>query len=261
LTSGRFTLTGDSVITGSGNFAMAGADLFGSGNLTLGNNFNWLNGGMYGDGVTRITGQAQLPQATGNRFIQRRLEVAGTLDANNNQWLYVQNGGMLHITSTGTLRSVTHDGNIYLQAGGSGSAAFSADAGRPDRCRCHAHAESVLGRQPGNTFSADVDLTGAGSLAFSGGLITLTGDSSIGGAGLFAMTGANVAEPAISTSTAASSGRPAPWAAAASRASAGSRRCRNRTPTSSCSAGSKSAARSTRTTTTGSTSRLAAPCT
>ncbi|MBP6194340.1 MAG: filamentous hemagglutinin N-terminal domain-containing protein, partial [Methyloversatilis sp.] len=192
LTGGRFTLTGNSVISGSGNFAMAGADLFGSGNLTLGNNFRWLNGGMYGDGVTRITGQAQLPQAAGNRFIQRRLEVSGTLDANNNQWLYVQNGGELHITSTGTLRSVTHDGNIYLQAGGSGSAAFSADAG----ARIDAGATRTLNLfsdgNAGNTFSADLDLTGAGSLAFSGGLITLTGDSSIGGAGLFAMTGADL---------------------------------------------------------------------
>uniref|UniRef100_UPI0027BA5A4A two-partner secretion domain-containing protein n=1 Tax=Methyloversatilis sp. TaxID=2569862 RepID=UPI0027BA5A4A len=192
LTGGRFTLTGNSVISGSGNFAMAGADLFGSGNLTLGNNFRWLNGGMYGDGVTRITGQAQLPQAAGNRFIQRRLEVAGTLDANNNQWLYVQNGGVLHITSTGTLRSVTHDGNIFLQAGGSGSAAFSADQGARIDVGASRNLYLFTDSNAGNTFSADVDLTGAGTFAFSGGLITLSGDSSIGGTGLFAMTGANV---------------------------------------------------------------------
>jgi filamentous hemagglutinin family protein len=192
LTSGRFTLTGDSVITGSGNFAMAGADLFGSGNLTLGNNFNWLNGGMYGDGVTRITGQAQLPQATGNRFIQRRLEVAGTLDANNNQWLYVQNGGMLHITSTGTLRSITHDGHIYLQAGGSGTAAFSADQGARIDVGASRNLNLFTDGNLGNTFSAAVNVTGAGNFAFSGGLITLTGESSIGGTGLFAMNGGNV---------------------------------------------------------------------
>ncbi|MCQ9378540.1 filamentous hemagglutinin N-terminal domain-containing protein, partial [Methyloversatilis sp. XJ19-49] len=192
LTSGRFTLTGNSVITGSGNLAMAGADLFGSGNLTLGNNFRWLNGGMYGDGVTRITGQAQMPQAAGNRFIQRRLEVSGTLDANNNQWLYVQNGGVLHIMSTGTLRSVTHDGNIYLQAGGSGSAAFSADQGARIDVGASRTLSLFTDNNTGNTFSADVDLTGAGTFAFSGGLITLSGESSIGGTGLFTMNGANV---------------------------------------------------------------------
>ncbi|MCQ9374374.1 filamentous hemagglutinin N-terminal domain-containing protein [Methyloversatilis sp. XJ19-13] len=193
LTGGRFTLTGNSVITGSGILAMAGADLFGSGNLTLGNNFRWLNGGMYGDGVTRITGLAQLPQATGNRFLQRRLEVAGTLDANNNNLLYVQNGGVLHITSTGTLRSVTHDGNIYLQAGGSGSAAFSADQGARIDVGEARSLYLFSDNNIGNTFSADVDLTGAGTFAFSGGLITLSGESSIGGTGLFAMNGANVA--------------------------------------------------------------------
>jgi hypothetical protein len=143
LTGGRFTLTGNSVITGSGNFAMAGADLFGSGNLTLGNNFRWLNGGMYGDGVTRITGQAQLPQATGNRFLQRRLEVSGTLDANNNQWLYVQNGGMLHITSTGTLRSITHDGQHLPPGRRQRQCRIQCRPGCADRRRCLTQPVSV----------------------------------------------------------------------------------------------------------------------
>jgi hypothetical protein len=84
---------------------------------------------MYGTGTTHISGHASMPQVTANKVLQRRLEISGTLDADNNYWLYVQNGGSLHLTSTAILRSTTNDGHVYFDAGASGVTLFSADAG------------------------------------------------------------------------------------------------------------------------------------
>jgi hypothetical protein len=129
LTSGNVTLTGDSAIGGDGLLALRGADLGGSGNLDIDSRFVWTGGSMSGTGTTYISGHASMPQVTANKVLRRRLEISGTFDADNNYWLYVQNGGSLHLTSTATLRSTTHDGHVYFDAGASGVTLFSADAG------------------------------------------------------------------------------------------------------------------------------------
>jgi hypothetical protein len=121
----------------------------------------------------------------GNKFLQRRLEISGTLDADNNYWLYVQNGGSLHLTSTAILRSTTNDGHVYFDAGASGVTLFSADAGATvdvaDGLTLRLFSDSNLGNQ----FSARLNVAGAGALALTSGRFTLEGDSVIGGTGTF----------------------------------------------------------------------------
>ncbi|MBV5286516.1 MAG: filamentous hemagglutinin N-terminal domain-containing protein, partial [Methyloversatilis discipulorum] len=192
LSSGNFTLTGDSVITGSGNLALSGADVGGSGNLDIGSNVVWTAGRMYGSGTTTFSGLASLPQATNNKVLQRRLDITGTLDLDNNYWLYVQNGGMLHVGSTGTVRTSSNDGNIYLNAGASGVANFSADDGAQFEVAAGRTLRLFSDNNAGNQFSAVLELGGAGTLALTSGSFTLQGDSSITGSGTLALSGGDL---------------------------------------------------------------------
>ncbi|WP_341930738.1 filamentous hemagglutinin N-terminal domain-containing protein, partial [Methyloversatilis discipulorum] len=191
LGSGTFTLVGDSVISGGGNLLLSGANLYGSGNLDIGSNVEWTAGGMYGAGTTTFSGNASLSQGNSNKTLQRRLNVTGRLDLANNYWLYVQNGGVLHVGATGTLASTTADGNIYLNSGASGSAVFSADDGASFALAANRTLNVFGDGNAGNVFSVRASIAGGGTLAATGGQFTLNGNSAISGDGLFALLGAN----------------------------------------------------------------------
>jgi filamentous hemagglutinin family protein len=147
----------------SGMLYLSGT-LDGSAPLTLGG-LVWYSGVMTGTGAVTLTGAGELPPNFNYRYLDRRLNIAGSLDLKNNLQLYIRNGGTLHLASTGTLQSTTHDGNIYFNSGSSGTAVFSADAGAQVNVAAGRQISLYSDNNVGNQISAVFATSGAGTLA------------------------------------------------------------------------------------------------
>jgi filamentous hemagglutinin family protein len=172
-------------------FRFENGTLAGSGDVSIGGAFTWAGGTMAGSGITTLTGASVIDNTSAYKFLNRRLDIDGTLTFGNSSGYYLQlnNGGTLHLNPTGQLATGTTSGLIYMAAGAGGTTVISADAGAKfnvgDGTTLTLRTDSNAGNQIVGTFG----LTGTGSLNFDSGLLTTAGNTSFTGDGTLRILG------------------------------------------------------------------------
>jgi hypothetical protein len=213
--SGTFASSGTTSFTGTGLLRIGGGTtlnlnhattfdsafrfesgvLAGSGAVDIGGAFTWSGGTMSGTGTTVLSGNGVIDNTSAYKFLNRRLELDGSLSFGNSNGYYLQigNGGTLHLTSSGQLSTATVNGLIYLAAGAGGTALISADAGSDistaDATTLTVRSDSNTGNQISGTFG----LTGAGEVVLDSGLLTTAAATNFAGPGSLRISGANIA--------------------------------------------------------------------
>ncbi|AOF82424.1 hypothetical protein BSY238_2488 [Methyloversatilis sp. RAC08] len=174
----------------------------GSGNLAVSGPFIWAGGTMSGTGTTLLSGSTVVDNTSAYKFVNRSVEVSGTVAFGNSSGYYVQvgNGGTLHLLASGQLATETTNGLIYLAAGSGGTAVLSAAAGADISV---ADGTALILRSDSNTgnlISGTFALSGAGSFHFDSGVISANSDTTFTGSGeLLISSGATLAGSALVT--------------------------------------------------------------
>ncbi|MBU0858155.1 MAG: filamentous hemagglutinin N-terminal domain-containing protein, partial [Gammaproteobacteria bacterium] len=193
LDSGSLTTAGATRFSGAGPLRMSGVTftanhattldsvlrlesgtLTGSADVIISGPFTWAGGVMSGSGTTVISGAAQIDNTSSYKYLDRRMDVSGSLTFGNSNGYYIniRNGGELHLAAGGTLATQSVNGLIYMSAGTGGTARLSADDGSTldiaDGTVLTLRADS----NAGNLMSGTFGLTGAGTLVMDSGVLT-----------------------------------------------------------------------------------------
>ncbi|MDP3874590.1 MAG: filamentous hemagglutinin N-terminal domain-containing protein, partial [Methyloversatilis sp.] len=174
----------------------------GSGNLAVSGPFAWAGGTMSGTGTTLLSGSTVVDNTSAYKFVNRRVEVGGTVAFGNSSGYYVQvgNGGTLHLLASGQLATETTNGMIYLAAGSGGTAVLSAAAGADISVADGTALVLRSDSNAGNLISGTFALSGAGSFHFDSGVISANSDTTFTGSGeLLISSGATLAGSALVT--------------------------------------------------------------
>jgi hypothetical protein len=179
---------------------MTGGTLDGAADFTIGNAFDWSGGTMSGTGRTVLSAGAMATVGTASayKFLQRRLEVAGTLTFGNstNYDLYIRDGGTLHIASTGTL-ATSANGYIYLNEGSNGadngSVVISADSGGRIAVADGTTLFLTADGAASNHLRGNFALSGPGAVQVNSGLFNIDQATAFSGSGVLRLNGGTLA--------------------------------------------------------------------
>ncbi|HEY9191799.1 MAG TPA: hypothetical protein VIO81_02900, partial [Methyloversatilis sp.] len=204
--SGSGTLNTNAA-TAFANLELDAGTLGGSASASI-DHLTWNGGLMAGAGTVTLSGSGTVTNATSYKYLDRRLDVAGTLTfANSSGYdLYIRDNGNLSITSTGLVDTASN-GFIYLQESlnGSGSgngtvfaSVSSAAGGRINVASgtvLNINADTATGNRIGGTFA----LTGEGVLQLASGTIAISDASAFTGAGALRIAGSTLATNAATS--------------------------------------------------------------